>query len=91
MDYGTGERVEYNRIVELEDITTGNKWHCTVVEHLTIENHLNMISTTPVCEKGTIWVHTPLGGAILGKKKNEIISYYVYGKQKQCKILKIYS
>ena len=91
MDYGTGEFVEYNRIVAIKDLETQETSHCIVVEKLTIDNLVTMLTSSPVCERGTIWVHTPLGGALLGKKKNEIVSYYVCGKLKQCKILKIYS
>lgn len=91
MNYGTGEFVEFNKIVEIEDVETGKIRYCIVVEQLTIETLFEMINARPVCEDGKIWVHTPLGGALLGKRKGEVVEYNVYGNPKKCKINKIFS
>lgn len=91
MDYGTGDVVEFNKIVEIEDLLSGSSRYCTVVENLTIETLFEMINSKPVCEDGKIWVHTPLGGALLGKKNGEVVEYSVCGAVKKCKINKIFS
>ena len=94
MFHNNDNHVDFNQWVEFEDLDTKQKSFCQVSPELTdsmyeLITYQTEISYPRICLSGIIWVHTPLGGAIIGRHINDEFSFCVNGKLKRCKVLKI--
>ena len=87
--------VEYFKLVEIEDLSNGNTWYCcltpTLNKRIVDIEKADVYSIESFSNEGEVWVHTPLGGALFGRKVGDIIFFYEKGYLKQYKIRRVLS
>ena len=98
INYNNCEFVEFNHLVTILDLETNEKIHCMLVPTLTKEMFESALSEcgnkneiSRFANSGRIWVHTPLGGALLGKRENEKFEFSELGCIKEYRVIKIFS
>lgn len=95
-DYRSCEYVDFNQWVKIKNLGSGEESMCMVSQEFTPAVYKNiLVSQKSNPEKlglsGIIWLHTPLGGAIIGRRINDEFGFYVNGQLIRCKVLKILS
>jgi len=84
--------VEFEKIIMVEDLLVNKKWFCIIEKSFSKDMYEQIIQNpTSAPQKGKIWVHTPLGGALIGKKVGEKVCFYENGNKKYIKVCKIFS
>jgi len=98
ISYKKIEYVSTGYWVEVEDLSTGDRWFCCVEPFLNEE-----ILSQKLClgdddnkiyaltNKGKVWLHTPLGGAIIGRREGDTFGFYENGSLVRCKVIRILS
>ena len=88
------EYVVYNKWVEVEDLKTLERWFCLVSPDLTeelLEKYRNPIDELKSIKEGIVWVHTPLGGSIIGRMVGDEFGFYENGVLNRCRVKRIIS
>ena len=89
--------VEVYKWGEVEEVKTGRRWFCSVVPSLTKEllgqENLDLSQENWMISKfsneGKVWVHTPLGGALIGRMVGDEFGFYEKGKLLKCRVRRI--
>ena len=83
------------KLVKIKDLSTGKSWYCCIKRTLTNKiidvKKENIYEVTEFPHVGEVWVHTPLGGAILGRMVGDEFGFYENGLLQKYRILKILS
>ena len=92
------EYVEINTWVKVLNLSSGEFMFCRVVPCLTqqmckdnFHESAGSWEIFPLKNEGDVWVHTPLGGAILGRMVGDEFGFYENGSLQKYRILKILS
>ena len=87
--------VDFDKLVKIKDLSTGKSWYCCIKRTLTNKiidvKKENIYEVTEFPHVGEVWVHTPLGGAILGRMVGDEFGFYENGSLQKYRILKILS
>ena len=97
INYNNCEFVEFNHLVMVLDLQTNEKFHCMIVPTLTremfesaVDEYGNNGEISKFPNSGKVWVHTPFGGAMYGRKENEEFGFYEQGVLRKFKVIKIF-
>lgn len=98
ISYKQIQYVMYNCWVEVEDLSTGERWFCLIVPYLNEEIFSQRLCVSGLedkiyafSNKGKVWLHTPLGGALIGRMVGDEFGFYENGSLIRCKVVRILS